>query len=77
HVKEGGNAKLILGDTALFKAADTPVQTALKAAGKAIESGSDLIAAPALWLKDMQKNWLMYMIIAAIILLIIAFLYCA
>ncbi|CAF1669058.1 unnamed protein product [Rotaria magnacalcarata] len=77
HVKEGGNAKIILGDTALSKATDTPVQTALKAAGKAIESGSDLIAVPALWLKDMQKNWLMYMILAAIILLTIAFLYCA
>ncbi|CAF3498359.1 unnamed protein product [Rotaria socialis] len=67
HVKEGGNAKIILGDTVLSKATDTPVQTALKAAGKAIESGSDLVAMPALWLKDMQKNWLMYMIIAAII----------
>ncbi|CAF2172070.1 unnamed protein product [Rotaria magnacalcarata] len=52
---EGSNAKLILGDTALSKAADTPVQTALKATGKAIESGSGLIAVPALWLKDMQK----------------------
>ncbi|CAF5031014.1 unnamed protein product, partial [Rotaria socialis] len=41
------------------------------------ESGSGLIAVPALWLKDMQKNWLMYMIFAAIILLTIAFLYCA
>ncbi|CAM4987326.1 unnamed protein product [Rotaria socialis] len=49
HVKEGGNAKIILDDTALSKAADTPVQTALKAAGKAIESGSGLIAVPALW----------------------------
>ncbi|CAF3474215.1 unnamed protein product [Rotaria socialis] len=77
HVKEGGNAKIILGDTALSKAADTPVQTALKAAGKAIDSGSDLIAVPALWLKDMQKNWLIYMILPAIILLTIAFLYCA
>ncbi|CAF3682026.1 unnamed protein product [Rotaria socialis] len=77
HVKEGGNAKIILGDTALSKAADTPVQTALKAAGKAIDSGSDLIAVPALWLKDMQKNWLIYMILPAIVLLTIAFLYCA
>ncbi|CAF5096922.1 unnamed protein product [Rotaria magnacalcarata] len=60
HVKEGGNAKIILGDTALSKVADTPVQTALKAAGKPIESGSDLIAVPALWLKDMQKIGLLF-----------------
>ncbi|CAF1482315.1 unnamed protein product [Rotaria magnacalcarata] len=75
--KEGSNAKIILGDTALSKAADTPVQTAFKAVGKVIESGSDLIAAPAIWLKDMQNNWLIYMTLAAIILLTIAFLYCA
>ncbi|CAF3126567.1 unnamed protein product [Rotaria socialis] len=77
HVKEGDNAKIILGGTALSKAADTPVQTALKAVGKTIESGSDTIAVPVLWLKDMQKNWLIYMTLAAIILLAIPFLYCA
>jgi hypothetical protein len=77
HVQEGGNGAIALGDSALFKAVDTPVQKALKAAGKVIESGSDIITAPALWLKDMQKNWLTYMVVAAIILVTIAFLYCA
>jgi hypothetical protein len=76
NIKYGSNNGINLGDSALPKVNDTPVHTAFKAAGKIIESGADLIAAPVVWLKDMQKNWLTYMIIVAIILLSIAFLYC-
>jgi hypothetical protein len=77
HATGSSKAEMSLGDSALPKLSDTPVQTALKSASKVIESGSDLINAPVLWFKDMQKNWLVYMIVAATILLTVAFLYCA
>ena len=45
-------------------------------ASKVIESGGDIATAPVTWLKDMQQNWLMYMIAVAVILSTITFLYC-
>lgn len=74
---EGGASTVNLGDAAIAKAADTPVQTALKSVSKIIESGSELIAAPVNWIKDMQQNWSTYMITAIIAFLAITFLYCA
>ena len=76
----GSGVNMNLGDTALAPSADTAAQTVIKTAGKTaskvIESGGDIITAPAVWLKDIQQNWLMYMIVAAIILASIVFLYC-
>ncbi|CAF4437907.1 unnamed protein product, partial [Adineta steineri] len=46
HIGKGGEATAIIGDSALPKTGDSPVQTALKAAGKVIEGGSDIITAP-------------------------------
>ena len=63
------------------KANQTPVgavmNTAGKAASKIIDSGVTIISAPATWIKSIQENWLSYMILAAIIIGLIAFLYCA
>ncbi|CAF1166054.1 unnamed protein product [Rotaria sordida] len=77
---EGKDVKMNIGDTAIKASTDTAAQEVInkvgKTAGKIIESGGDVITAPALWLKDMQKNWLTYMILAAIILVCIVFLYC-
>ncbi|CAF1373826.1 unnamed protein product [Adineta steineri] len=56
HVDKGCDVKSIIGDSASPKIGDSHVQTALKAAGKVIEGGSDIITVPAVWLKDMQKN---------------------
>ncbi|CAF0876899.1 unnamed protein product [Adineta steineri] len=53
------------------------MNTVGKTAGKIIESGGDIITAPAVWLKDIQQNWLSYMIVTAIILSILAFFYCS
>ncbi|CAF1275829.1 unnamed protein product [Rotaria sordida] len=72
--------KINIGDTAIKASTDTAAQEVInkvgKTAGKIIESGGDVITAPALWLKDMQKNWLTYMILATIIFVSIVFLYC-
>ena len=77
-----GDAKDIrinIGDTAI-EASKTQTREVLdtvgKTASKIIESGGDIITAPAAWLKDIQGNWLLYIIIAAIILSCIVFLYC-
>ena len=53
------------------------MKSAGKSASKLIEGGADIITAPAVWLKDIQQNWLTYMIVAAVIMLCIAFFYCA
>ncbi|CAF1429894.1 unnamed protein product [Adineta steineri] len=75
-IKNGSNNNINLGDSALPKIHDTPVQTAFKSANKIIESGTDIITAPAVWLKDMQKNWLSYMVVLAVMLITGTFLYC-
>jgi hypothetical protein len=77
----GGNNKILIGDSAIKQLNDTALQTVMntfgKTASKVIESGGDIVNAPVVWLKDMQKNWLAYMVVTAIILSSIAVLYCA
>lgn len=76
----GSNNKILLGDLALKLKNSTFVQDVMETAGKTvnkvIESGGDIITAPAVWLKQIQQNWLMYMVVAAIILSILLFFYC-
>ena len=76
----GSNNQILLGDSALKLKNGTIVQDMMETAGKTvnkvIESGGDIITAPAVWLKDMQQNWLTYMVVAAIILSILLFFYC-
>jgi hypothetical protein len=71
-----GNNELKLGDTAMAKPNETAVQKGIRAVGNVIESGSEVLTAPARWLKDMQNNWFGYMIVLAIILSTVAFFYC-
>ena len=73
--KGSSHNHIYLGDSAIPKPADTAVQKAFDTAGKVIESTGDLLTAPGRWLKDMQQNWFGYMIIVAIILSSITFLY--
>ena len=75
------NITINIGAAAMQSSTDTAVQTVIKAAGqtagKVIEGGGTIITAPAIWLKDIQQNWLTYIIVAAVILLCISFLYCS
>ncbi|CAF1513590.1 unnamed protein product [Adineta ricciae] len=77
---DASDVKFNIMDSAA-KANNTPVQTVMnsasKTASKIIESGGDLLTAPVVWFKDMQQNWIMYMVVLAVILGSIAFLYCA
>ncbi|CAF1539035.1 unnamed protein product [Adineta ricciae] len=77
---DASDVKFNIMDSAA-KANNTPVQAVMNSAGKTaskiIESGGDLLTAPVVWLKDMQQNWVMYMVVLVIILGSIAFLYCA
>ena len=70
------NSRIYIGDSAIPKPKETVVQKALNAAGNVIEGGGELLTTPVFWLKDMQKNWFGYMVIVAIILSTITFLYC-
>ena len=47
----------------------------LKTVNTVLQDGSDLLGTPARWLKDMQQNWLIYMVVIAIILVCVLFLY--
>ncbi|CAF1666128.1 unnamed protein product [Adineta ricciae] len=77
---DASDVKFNIMDSAA-KANNTPVQAVMNSAGKTaskiIESGGDLLTAPVVWLKDMRQNWIMYMVVLAVILGSIAFLYCA
>ena len=77
----GSNNQIQLGDSAMRLKNGTVVQHVMETAGKTvnkvIESGGDILNAPAVWVKDMQQNWLTYMVLAAIILSIILFFYCS
>ena len=53
------------------------VDKVVATAGKIIESGGDIITAPAAWLKSMQRNWLIYLVLIAIIMVCAVFLYCS
>lgn len=79
--QKGANGnQLNIGDSALKLLNNTPIQQVMDSAGKSaskiIQTGGDLLAAPGVWVKDMQKNWLLYMVLAAIILSSITILYC-
>jgi hypothetical protein len=74
--KGSSHNHIYLGDSAIPKSPDTAVQKAFDTAGKVIESTGDLLTAPGRWLKDMQQNWFGYMILLAIILSAVTFLYC-
>jgi hypothetical protein len=80
---QGNNkdVKMQIDGNTLKSSTDNAVQAVMKSAGKSaskiIEGGADIITAPPVWLKDMQQNWLIYMIVAAVIISSIAFLYCA
>ncbi len=65
-----------IGDSALKKTIDSPAQAGLKVASQLIEDGGELIRTPVKWIKDIQANWLIYIICAAIICLSILFFYC-
>ena len=71
--------QVLVGDAATKHANGTAVQKVIesvgKTAGQVIESGGDIITAPAVWLKSIQQNWLAYMIVIAIILSILTFFY--
>jgi len=77
----GSHKTIAIGDSALKLKNGTAVQDVMKTVGttasKVIESAGDIITAPAMWLKDLQSNWLSYMVVIAIILSILAFFYCA
>ncbi|CAF0869188.1 unnamed protein product [Adineta steineri] len=77
----GSNNQISVSDLPSKLKNGTAVQDVMntvgKTAGKIIESGGDIITAPAVWLKDIQQNWLTYMIVTAIILPILAFFYCS
>jgi hypothetical protein len=48
----------------------------LKVANSIMQDGADLLGTPVRWMKDMQQNWPIYIICAAIILVCITILYC-
>ena len=72
----GSQIHVIQGDAALAKTIDSPGQAGMKAASKLIEDGGEFIRTPFKWLKDMQANWLIYVVCAAIICLSILYAYC-
>jgi hypothetical protein len=75
------NNQILVGDTALKVQNGTAVRDAIDTAGKTasrvLVSSGDILTAPSAWLSDMQKNWLTYMVVVAIILSILAFFYCS
>jgi hypothetical protein len=75
----GSHKTIAIGDSAMKLKNGTAVQHVMNTVGatasKIIESGGDIITAPAVWLKDIQNNWLSYMVVTAIILSILAFFY--
>ncbi|UJR18774.1 hypothetical protein I4U23_005680 [Adineta vaga] len=75
----GSNNQILLGDSAVLRSNNTALRNVMDAthntASRVLESGDDILASPAVWLKDMQENWLTYIIVAAIILSILAFFY--
>jgi hypothetical protein len=48
----------------------------LKTVNTILRDGSDMLGAPSRWMKDMQQNWLTYIIASAVILFCILFFYC-
>jgi hypothetical protein len=73
---KGSRIQFGIGDSALPKVIDSPAQAGLKTASKLIEDGGEFIRTPFKWIKDIQANWLIYVVCAAIICLTILFFYC-
>lgn len=73
----GGKVHFSLTDSVTSKPMETPIHTAMQTASKIISSGGDLITAPAIWLRDMQKNWVVYVVAAAVIMFSILLIYFA
>ena len=77
----GSHNQIVVADSALKLKNGTAVQDRMnsvgKSASKVIESGGNIITAPAVWLKDIQQNCLTYMVLIAIILSILVFFYCS
>ena len=73
----GSNSQVnfAIGDSALSKVTDLPGQAGLNVVNKLIEDGGEFIRTPLKWIKDMQANWLIYIICAAIIFVTIIYLY--
>ncbi len=67
----------IYGPPTETKMKESPVQTAFQTASKIIENTGDIITAPAMWLKNMQANWHIYLLATVVIFTVIAVLYCA
>ena len=74
--QQSSNNRMIFGDSAIAKPSATVVHKVLDTAGRIVESGGDLLTAPGNWVKEMQKNWFGYMVILAIVVGGITFLYC-
>ena len=74
----GSNSKvhMQLGDAALTKGDDSPGHAGMRVASNMITDGGEFIRTPLKWIKDMQANWLIYIVCAAIICLSILYLYC-
>jgi hypothetical protein len=58
----GGKFHSSLTDSAASKPIESPIHTAVKAVSKIISRDGDIITATATWLRDMQKNWLVYVV---------------
>ena len=56
---------------------DQNASNGLKVANSIMQDGADLLGTPVRWLKDMQQNWLVYVVCAAIILVCSVVVYCA
>jgi hypothetical protein len=48
----------------------------LKVANSIMNDAADIVGIPVTWIKDMQQNWLAYVICAAVILTCVLVLYC-
>jgi hypothetical protein len=69
---EGNNNYLALGSDG----SDSDMESdGLKTANTILKDGSDLIGAPSRFLNSMQQNWLLYLVLMAVILVCILILY--
>lgn len=79
--KSSSNNNMAVGDVAIEQENETAVRKVIDSAGKTVskvmESGGDILAAPGVWIKDIQQNWYWYMLFGAIIALSLGFIYCS
>jgi hypothetical protein len=74
----GSNNKINMpvSDAALANGIGSPGQAGRKVVGQLMEDGGELIRTPIRWIKDIQANWLIYIVCAAIICVSVLYLYC-